>query len=154
MKKLFTLLFFCYFPFLSSAEEDRDVYKYLNLFGEAFEKIKNNYVEDVTSKELIESAIEGMLSSLDPHSTYFGTLAEIGLIGFISVIIILFFFLIIIFKLKILNINSYKNIALISIVLYYILVSINIDILNFRHLWIIFAIIILLKRINITESKF
>ncbi len=70
MKKLFTLLFFCYFPFLSSAEEDRDVYKYLNLFGEAFEKIKNNYVEDVTSKELIESAIEGMLSSLDPHSTY------------------------------------------------------------------------------------
>ena len=70
MKKLFALLFFFYFPFLSSAEEDRDVYKYLNLFGEAFEKIKNNYVEDVTSKELIESAIEGMLSSLDPHSTY------------------------------------------------------------------------------------
>ena len=33
-------------------------------------KIKNNYVEDVTSKDLIESAIEGMLSSLDPHSTY------------------------------------------------------------------------------------
>ena len=53
-----------------SAEEDKDVYKYLNLFGEAFEKIKNNYVEPVNSKDLIESAIEGMLSSLDPHSSY------------------------------------------------------------------------------------
>ncbi len=52
------------------ADEDKDVYKYLNLFGEAFEKIKNNYVEDVSSKELIESAIEGMLGSLDPHSTF------------------------------------------------------------------------------------
>ena len=53
-----------------SSEEDKDVYKYLNLFGEAFEKIKNNYVEPVNSKDLIESAIEVMLSSLDPHSSY------------------------------------------------------------------------------------
>ena len=45
-----------------SAEEEKNVAKYLNLFGEAFEKIKNNYVEEVSSKELIESAIEGMLS--------------------------------------------------------------------------------------------
>ena len=66
----FILLITLLFPFFSKAEEDKDVYKYLNLFGEAFEKIKNNYVEDVTSKDLIESAIEGMLSSLDPHSTY------------------------------------------------------------------------------------
>ena len=58
------------FSSYSHSEEDKDVYKFLNLFGEAFEKIKNNYVEDVTSKDLIESAIEGMLSSLDPHSTY------------------------------------------------------------------------------------
>ncbi len=70
MKKLLLTLLFCYFPLTSFAEEEKDVYKYLNLFGEAFEKIKNNYVEEVTSKDLIESAIEGMLSSLDPHSTY------------------------------------------------------------------------------------
>ncbi len=57
-------------PTIGYSEEDKDVYKYLNLFGEAFEKIKNNYVEPVSSKELIESAIEGMLSSLDPHSSY------------------------------------------------------------------------------------
>ena len=67
-----TLLAFI-FIFIGShvfADEDKDVYRYLNLFGEAFEKIKNNYVEDVSSKELIESAIEGMLGSLDPHSTF------------------------------------------------------------------------------------
>ena len=57
-------------PFASKANEDKDVYKFLNLFGEAFEKIKNNYVEEVPVKDLIESAIEGMLSSLDPHSSY------------------------------------------------------------------------------------
>lgn len=54
-------------------DQKKEVYKYLNLFGEAFEKIKNNYVEDVTVKDLIESAIEGMLTSLDPHSTYLNT---------------------------------------------------------------------------------
>ena len=70
MKKFVLILTVFLFSSLAKAEEDRDVYKYLNLFGEAFEKIKNNYVEDVTSKDLIESAIEGMLSSLDPHSTY------------------------------------------------------------------------------------
>ncbi len=70
MKKLLLTLLFCYFPLTSFAEEEKDVYKYLNLLGEAFEKIKNNYVEPVSSKELIESAIEGMLSSLDPHSSY------------------------------------------------------------------------------------
>ena len=70
MKILIIIISFSLYPLLTKAEEDKDVYKYLNLFGEAFEKIKNNYVEDVTSKDLIESAIEGMLSSLDPHSTY------------------------------------------------------------------------------------
>ena len=54
----------------TKAEDDKEVYKHLNLFGEAFEKIKNNYVEEVSSKELIEAAIEGMLGSLDPHSTF------------------------------------------------------------------------------------
>ncbi len=70
MKKLILIICFLFVPFSLKSEEDKDVYKYLNLFGEAFEKIKNNYVEKVTSKDLIESAIEGMLSDLDPHSTY------------------------------------------------------------------------------------
>ena len=71
MKKSFIVyLFLIFTPIFISAEEDKDVYKYLNLFGEAFEKIKNNYVEPIDSKDLIESAIEGMLTSLDPHSSY------------------------------------------------------------------------------------
>ena len=52
------------------ADEKKEVYKYLNLFGEAFEKIKNNYVEEIAVKDLIESAIDGMLNSLDPHSSF------------------------------------------------------------------------------------
>ncbi len=56
------------------AEENKDeqtnTYELLNMFGEAMERAKANYVEEVTDKQLIESAINGMLSSLDPHSSY------------------------------------------------------------------------------------
>ena len=70
MNRLILIISIIFFSTTLKSEEEKDVYKYLNLFGEAFEKIKNNYVEDVSSKELIESAIEGMLGSLDPHSTF------------------------------------------------------------------------------------
>ena len=70
MKKIIIIFIFILINSSTFADEDKNVYKYLNLFGEAFEKIKNNYVEDVSSKDLIESAIEGMLGSLDPHSTF------------------------------------------------------------------------------------
>ncbi len=46
------------------------LYKQLNLFGEAFERIRGEYVDPVTDEKLIESALNGMLSSLDPHSSY------------------------------------------------------------------------------------
>lgn len=47
-----------------------DTYRYLNLFGEVFERTRENYVEEVTDKELVEAALNGMLSELDPHSSY------------------------------------------------------------------------------------
>lgn len=47
-----------------------EVYKQLKLFGDVFEKTREKYVEEITDKELIESAIDGMLVSLDPHSSY------------------------------------------------------------------------------------
>ena len=50
--------------------KDADTYKQLNLFGDVFEKIRSQYVREVTDQELIEAAINGMLSSLDPHSSY------------------------------------------------------------------------------------
>ncbi|MDX2225305.1 MAG: S41 family peptidase [Rhodospirillaceae bacterium] len=47
-----------------------DTYKYLALFGDVFERVRRDYVEDVSDQELLESAINGMLTSLDPHSGY------------------------------------------------------------------------------------
>ena len=47
-----------------------DTYKQLDLFGEVFERVRADYVEEVTDQQLIEAAINGMLSSLDPHSSY------------------------------------------------------------------------------------
>ena len=46
------------------------VYQQLDLFGDVFERVRANYVEDVDAAKLIEAAIDGMLSSLDPHSSY------------------------------------------------------------------------------------
>ncbi|MEL6239901.1 MAG: S41 family peptidase [Pseudomonadota bacterium] len=46
------------------------VYEQLDLFGDIFERIRAQYVEEVEPSELIESAIDGMLTSLDPHSSY------------------------------------------------------------------------------------
>lgn len=47
-----------------------ETYRQLNLFGDVFERVRAEYVEDVTDEELIEAAIRGMLTSLDPHSSY------------------------------------------------------------------------------------
>ncbi len=47
-----------------------DTYKLLQLFGDVFERVRADYVEKPSDKELIEAALRGMLSSLDPHSRY------------------------------------------------------------------------------------
>ena len=47
-----------------------DTYRQLNLFGDVFEKIRTDYVEKPDESKLVEAAINGMLSSLDPHSSY------------------------------------------------------------------------------------
>lgn len=52
------------------AAQPESVYEQLDLFGDIFERIRAQYVEEVTSKDLIEAAINGMLTSLDPHSSY------------------------------------------------------------------------------------
>src|SRR5260370_42167857 len=50
-----------------------ETYKQLNLFGEVFEQVRANYVDEVSDDSLVESAINGMLTSLDPHSNYLNT---------------------------------------------------------------------------------
>ncbi|MEO1705802.1 MAG: peptidase S41, partial [Pseudomonadota bacterium] len=58
-------------PLLAQQADDRaNVYEQLDLFGDIFERIRAQYVEEVDSSELIEAAIDGMLTSLDPHSSY------------------------------------------------------------------------------------
>ncbi len=47
-----------------------DTYQQLNLFGDVFERVRADYVEKPDDKKLVESAINGMLSGLDPHSSY------------------------------------------------------------------------------------
>lgn len=51
-------------------DKSSETYRYLNLFGDVYERVRAQYVEEVTDEELIEAAIDGMLSSLDPHSSY------------------------------------------------------------------------------------
>ena len=57
---------------LIAQENDRNatVYEQLDLFGDIFERIRAQYVEEVEPDKLIEAAIDGMLTSLDPHSSY------------------------------------------------------------------------------------
>src|SRR5712692_5666935 len=50
-----------------------DSYKQLDLFGDVFELVRADYVDDVSDNSLVESAINGMLTSLDPHSNYLNT---------------------------------------------------------------------------------
>ncbi|MBC9180388.1 S41 family peptidase [Roseomonas ludipueritiae] len=62
-------------PIMSAVAQERgssrdDIYKLLNLFGEVFERVKADYVTPVDDREVIESAINGMLQGLDPHSSY------------------------------------------------------------------------------------
>jgi len=51
-------------------EDPGKTYQLLDLFGEVFEKVRTDYVEEKTDQEIIEAAIQGMLSSLDPHSSF------------------------------------------------------------------------------------
>ncbi|MBI3440469.1 MAG: S41 family peptidase [Proteobacteria bacterium] len=75
---LIALISFSTIPTMAAQDETRpvkpssasDTYKALNLFGDVFEQVRSNYVEPTEDKKLIEYALNGMLSSLDPHSGY------------------------------------------------------------------------------------
>lgn len=57
-------------PPTPAPKHDADTYRELDLFGEVFERVRADYVDKVSDEHLIEAAINGMLSSLDPHSSY------------------------------------------------------------------------------------
>ena len=53
-----------------ASQGHNETYRQLNLFGDVFERVRSQYVETVDDQELIETAVNGMLTSLDPHSAY------------------------------------------------------------------------------------
>jgi carboxyl-terminal processing protease len=67
---VFTALVLLFPQTVLSQEDKSETYRQLKLFGDVFERVRADYVEEVTDEELIESAIQGMLTSLDPHSSY------------------------------------------------------------------------------------
>ena len=54
----------------ATAATNADTYKLLNLFGDVYDRVKSDYVEQPDEKKMMEAAINGMLTSLDPHSSY------------------------------------------------------------------------------------
>ena len=72
MKKiiLITLIFFLFNLNISFSKNNNELYGKIDLFGEVLEKIKNEYVDDVDQADVIDSAINGVLQSLDPYSAY------------------------------------------------------------------------------------
>ncbi|MDC0158411.1 peptidase S41, partial [Rhodospirillaceae bacterium] len=67
MAYFFAILTLLNFP---SSAYPNETYRQLNLFGDVFERVRAEYVDEVTDQKLIESAINGMLTSLDPHSSF------------------------------------------------------------------------------------
>ena len=74
MKKTFLhilIFLFCIFALPINADsKNKETYEFLDLFGQIFDRVRSEYVEEVTDEELIENAIDGMLTGLDPHSGY------------------------------------------------------------------------------------
>ena len=67
MAYFFAILTLLNFP---SSAYPNETYRQLNLFGDVFERVRAEYVDEVTDRKLIEAAINGMLTSLDPHSSF------------------------------------------------------------------------------------
>ena len=70
-KKIFiiiTLLNLFFFQLVNSSEQN--IYEKIDLFGEVLEKINKEYVDEINQSESMDSAINGLLQSLDPYSAY------------------------------------------------------------------------------------
>ena len=69
--KTYLIIFLSFFFFNSSVDSaETDIYKKIDLFGEVLEKINKEYVDEINQSESMDSAINGLLQSLDPYSAY------------------------------------------------------------------------------------
>ena len=68
--KIFIIFLFYFFFLNISYSNEVDIYKKIDLFGEVLEKINEEYVDEINQSESMDSAINGLLQSLDPYSAY------------------------------------------------------------------------------------
>ncbi len=64
------LILFCLAFNNNASAKSKETYELLDLFGQVFDRVRSSYVDEVSDEELIEKAIDGMLTGLDPHSGY------------------------------------------------------------------------------------
>ena len=69
-KRLFLTVLIYFFTLFGSLSSETEIYKKIDLFGEVLEKINSEYVDEVNPSESMDSAINGLLQSLDPYSAY------------------------------------------------------------------------------------
>ena len=69
-KKLIITFIFFIIPLQGVSTSENDIYKKIDLFGEVLEKINKEYVDEINQSESMDSAINGLLQSLDPYSAY------------------------------------------------------------------------------------
>ena len=72
MKKILILLILIFYFLTNSVFAKNELYEKIDLFGEVLENIKKDYVDEIDQAEIIDSAINGVLQSLDPYSAYMG----------------------------------------------------------------------------------
>ncbi|WP_440650878.1 S41 family peptidase [Candidatus Pelagibacter sp. HIMB1495] len=68
--KYYSIIFFSFFYLSSANSSEVDIYKKIDLFGEVLEKINREYIDEINQSESMDSAINGLLQSLDPYSSY------------------------------------------------------------------------------------
>ena len=68
--KYYSFIFLSFFYFVSANSSEVDIYKKIDLFGEVLEKINREYIDEINQSESMDSAINGLLQSLDPYSSY------------------------------------------------------------------------------------
>ena len=70
MKKIIFLIILFLNLNISHSYSNNELYEKIDLFGEVLEKIKKDYVDDINQSKIMDSAINGILQSLDPYSAY------------------------------------------------------------------------------------
>ena len=68
--KYYSFIFLSFFYLSSANSSEVDIYKKIDLFGEVLEKINKEYIDEINQSESMDSAINGLLQSLDPYSSY------------------------------------------------------------------------------------